>query len=698
MNSLPPPEQFLEQLQRLTATDIEAEIARRDAERQRKAAIEEDREACKSLSEFIKRAWHVIEPGTPYTHGWHISAIAEHLEAVYRGELRRLMIAVPPGTSKSTAVGVFFPMWCWGPMQSPWMRFVGVAHEQTLGVRDNLKCRRLVQSEWFQERWPTPIASDQNEKLNFENSSTGFRAVATPSNITGKRANVVVCDDPISVENANSVVEREKVNQWFAESLPTRLNDPERSAIVLVMQRIHEDDPIGMITSKGWGWDFLMLPMRFEPSRRCETSIGFKDPRTKEGELLFPARFPEHVVAELERTMGAFASAGQLQQRPVPREGAMFKRQWFRTVDAVPAGTRFVRYWDLAATSDQFGADPAWTAGVLLGMQPDGRYIVADVNRLRAEGVGVRRMIKETARDDGRFVEIGFPQDPGQAGKVQAQDLTNMLAGYLASSTIETGDKITRAEPIAAQAEAGNIDVLKADWNSEFFQEITTFPGSRFKDQVDALSGAFSRLMRAGMFKTPETQFSIDPVNVASIWSRVAAIDISPTMVSIVWGAFHRTPDVLYVYNAVSVPRQDIAIHADQLTRKDRWTPVLFDMEAHKRGKTEGYALAQSLADRGVNLMTISLDMEAGAEQIATRLARGGLRVFSSLPAWFAEYRRIGRDEKGQMSDAENGIIRATAKIVCFGLDVAVTENQANSDAQGFDQSEYDRPNSSTGY
>ena len=334
------------------------------------ASIEADRENAMRFSVFIERAWHVIEPGTVYKHNWHIDAMAEHLEAVQKEQIRRLIINVPPGASKSTVVGVFFPMWLWGPMEKPATRILGVAHEQTLGVRDNLKCRRLVQSEWFQERWPVAITPDQNEKLNFENTETGFRAVATPSNITGRRGDLVIIDDPISVENANSVVEREKVNLWFAESLPTRLNDPAKSAIVLVMQRVHEDDPTGMILAKNWGWEHLMIPMEFEPERKCYTSTGWEDPRKTPGELFFPERFPQSVVDEYRKTLGNFAFAGQCSSGQSRAKAPCSSGHGSSPSRPAPAGTRWVRYWDLAATEDQFGADPAYTVGLKLGLMP----------------------------------------------------------------------------------------------------------------------------------------------------------------------------------------------------------------------------------------------------------------------------------------------------------------------------------------
>jgi len=236
--------------------------------------------------------------------------------------------------------------------------------------------------------------------------------------------------------------------------------------------------------------------MRFEAERKCTTSIGFQDPRTVDGELLFPERFPEETVASLERTMGSYAAAGQLQQRPAPREGGMFKKAWFPIVRAIPAGTRFVRGWDLAATE---GAGD-WTAGVKIGRQKNGRFIIAGVARDRKATAGVEQMLVNTASQDGYMCEISIPQDPGQAGKAQASYYIGKLAGYTARATPESGDKETRAGPLAAQAEAGNVDVLEGDWNEQFFDEITVFPNGSYDDQVDGASRAFNALAESGKF------------------------------------------------------------------------------------------------------------------------------------------------------------------------------------------------------
>lgn len=459
----------------------------------------------RSLVDFVKMAWHVLEPGQEYKHGRHIDVVAEHLEAAMRGEIRRLSINVPPGSMKSLMCGVFLPAWMWGPKASPSMRFLGVAHEQGLGVRDNLKCRRLIESPWYQNTWGdrVSLAKDQNEKLNFENTAKGWRAVATPSNITGKRADVVTCDDLISVENANSEVEREKVNRWYKESLPTRLNNPDRSVIINIMQRVHERDVSGMLLADDMDYEHVILPMEYEPDRVYYTSLGKVDWRNEPGELLFPERFPASVLDEYKKS--AYAWASQHQQRPAPRDGGLFKQSWFQLIDARPNDiVRTVRAWDLAATKKQATNNPDWTAGVRMSRTASGLFIIEGVNRFRGSAAEVEAAIKTTAASDGKDVTIRIPQDPGQAGKGQAEQMVRMLAGYSVKAERPTGDKATRAAPAAAQAEVGNVRILRTGdpgrdaWIQPFLDEISLFPAGAHDDQIDAMADALNELALGG--------------------------------------------------------------------------------------------------------------------------------------------------------------------------------------------------------
>ena len=333
-----------------------------------------EKEACEeSLATFVKRAWHVIEPGQPYIHGWHIDLIAAHLEAITDGEevdgeaYNRLLVNVPPGTMKSLLVGVFWPAFEWGPRNKPHMRYVCASHSQNLAIRDNVRFRRLVFSDWYQERWGDRVVltNDQNTKTKVENKATGFREAAAAGSITGSRGDRVIIDDPHSVESAGSDQMRASTIDWFLEAVPTRLNNPDTSAIVVVMQRLHEGDVSGVILDKQLGYDHIMLPMRYDSRRAAPTKLGYEDPREDDGELLFPERFPLAVVDRDEKVMGPYATAGQFQQEPAPRGGGIIKDDWWQlwTEEAYPPCDFVVASLDTAYTTKEendFSAMTIW--------------------------------------------------------------------------------------------------------------------------------------------------------------------------------------------------------------------------------------------------------------------------------------------------------------------------------------------------
>jgi predicted phage terminase large subunit-like protein len=450
-----------------------------------------EKELCaRSLSEFVRRSWHILEPGQPYIHGWHVDAICEHLEAITTGDITRLLINIPPGTMKSTLTSVFWPAWEWGPRNLAHTRMIGASHEQGLAVRDARKMRNLITSEWFQSRWPIALVSDQNQKTSYENSETGFRIACAVASMTGKRGDRVVWDDPHSVEAALSDAHRETALRVFQETLPTRLNNPDRSAIVIVMQRLHENDVSGHILESDLGYEHLCLPMEFEPERRCTTSIGFTDPRQEEGELLFPARFSRETVDRDKKVMGTMAVAGQFQQRPAPRSGGFFAWQNIEIVNSAPKLSKVVRYWDKAGTD----GGGAWTAGVKMGQGVDGCWYVLDVVRGQWSAAPREKTIKATAELDGRQVSVWIEQEPGSGGKESAESTVKNLSGFVIKAERATGDKAVRAEPYAVQVEAGNIKVVRGEWNQVFIDEHKNFPVGKYKDQIDAAAGAFNKL------------------------------------------------------------------------------------------------------------------------------------------------------------------------------------------------------------
>lgn len=474
---------------------VQAEIDKRERKRIAKEG-NRIRLECQSLYEFIQQAWPILEPSTPFVGGWALEAICEHLEAVTRGEIKRLLINVPPGMMKSLAVSVFWPAWEWGPKGLAHLRYLTTSFSENNVLRDNQKMRRLVDSQWYRLLWPeVEFSKDQNAKGKFENTKTGGREGRAFVSMTGGRGDRVIIDDPHSVDGGESDVQREATVQTFRESISDRLNDVQLSVIVIIMQRVHEADVSGtVLTLMKSEYVHLELPMEYDPARHCETRVGgrlfFSDPRRQDGELLFPERFPRKEIEALKIAKGDYAYAGQYQQRPTPREGGMFKVDMIIMVDTVPAGAFYVRGWDIAGSTRKTSP---YTVGAELAVH-DGILYIADIKRARAEIADAEALIINTVKDDGLPVEQSIPQDPGQAGKSQKHHLITRLHGSNVHFSPETGKKADRAIPLASQVNGGNCRMVKAAWNAECKAEMRNFPGSTYKDQVDAMSRAYARV------------------------------------------------------------------------------------------------------------------------------------------------------------------------------------------------------------
>ncbi len=462
------------------------------------------------LKHFTRQAWHVLEPTTAFVSGWHIDAICEHLEAVSRGEITRLLINIPPRHTKSLLVSVLWPCWSW--IHNPSSRWLFVSYGQDLSTRDSVKCRRLITSQWYQERWGDKFAitSDQNQKTRFENNKTGYRlATSVGGMLTGEGGGFLIIDDPHNVKEAESDTIRESILRWYDEVLSTRLDDPKTGAKVIIMQRVHERDLSGHVLQKEAGYTHLCLPARYETDRRCTTVLGFSDPRKEEGEPLWPALYGDKELTELENSLGSYAAAGQLQQRPSPRGGGMFKIDKFELIDRFNPDQvlRSIRYWDKAGT--QGGG--AFTAGVLIHRMRDKSYVVADVVHGQwSSGIREQR-IKQVAELDGSKVRIWVEQEPGSGGKESAESTIRNLTGYTARADRVSGSKEVRAEPYAAQVEIGNVSILNRQWTKVFLQEHESFPVGKRKDQVDAAAGALVKL------STPQPRAGVWGVEYAAV-------------------------------------------------------------------------------------------------------------------------------------------------------------------------------------
>ena len=789
-----------------------------------------EHELCqRSFSHFIRRAWPHIIPDR-YIHNWHVDAMAEHFEAVADGQISRLLINVPPGTSKSTITGIMYPAWLWGPKGQPQHKFIGAAHEQGLAVRDSRMMRELVASEWFQSLWPLKLAGDQNEKLFFENEKRGFRQACAVASMTGRRGHcltgdsiidtsdgpkslksiavsastcyvisydiysrklverqvqavargssteiyrvrsssgrVVVCsgdhkfytgrgyiearllskgdslvralrndngsrscrheengqdevrgsillsdvfdnlheqqtwenrstlyrvwektseraaelfkrvqrnfvlpnrgeetrpevhgsvqmvrsrdesaevehkevllkrlqgeasiyrdprgkqppmerrggqeegaafrwyplgvggsadssvgsrswevrrlrlrrehasapykheqsgqphgesgislqrlplrstwrgqieaqadsvamverirgerdtydlqvdgtncffangilvhnsivwDDPLSPEKAHSDTHRETAIRVLKETLPTRLSDPEKSAIIIIMQRLHENDPSGYILANESGYEHICLPMEFDPTRRCVTSLGWQDPRTEDGELLFPGRFPRAVVERDKKAMGEYGTAGQFQQLPSPVGGGIFKDEWWQYYSVLPKIKYRAIYADTAQkTKEQndYSVFQCWGKG------EDGRIYLIDMARGKWEAPELLVIAKAfwdkhkaAPRTMGTLRQ--FKVEDKASGTGLAQQLKQKRVPVLG---IPRGtDKVTRAMDVVPQIQAGNVMLPEsAPWLSDLLSETSGFPNAAHDDIVDPLMDAISDML-----------------------------------------------------------------------------------------------------------------------------------------------------------------------------------------------------------
>lgn len=284
-----------------------------------------------SLAEFVKLMWHVVEPTTPLLWGAALDAICEHLEAVTDGRINRLLINVPPGFAKSLMTDVFWPAWEWGPKNLPSMRYIAFSYSSMLTKRDNGRFAALITSELYRRFWGDRFALPPMwGDTKVENDKTGKKFATSVQGVgTGERGQRVIIDDPHNIKEGESDTIRAETVRWFAESITTRLNDPVTSAIVVIMQRVHESDVSGHILANDLGYCHLMLPMVFD-GRKWVNEIGFEDWREEDGEILFPERFPQHVVDRDQHALGPYAFSGQMQQAPTPRGGGIIKRDWWQ--------------------------------------------------------------------------------------------------------------------------------------------------------------------------------------------------------------------------------------------------------------------------------------------------------------------------------------------------------------------------------
>lgn len=443
-----------------------------------KAAAElERRRRLRERSPF--GAW--LHEATP-AYSWdapHLALVRERLEAIARGELDRLMIFMPPRHGKSQLATVRYPVW--RMMRDPQMSIIIGAYNKTLAESFSRQSRSIARGylRLDEERQ----AADEWQTLE----GGVFRAAGVGTGVTGKGGRLIIIDDPVkSREEANSQAYRDRVWNWYRDDLYTRLEP--NGAIVLIMTRWHEDDLAGRILASedAPSWNVIKLPALAEAGDELNRAAGAP---------LWPQRFDEVDLERIRTVLGTSSFTALYQQRPTPEEGGMFKRQWFDLVGAAPREAQRVRAWDRAGTEG--GGD--YTVGLLMAKDKQGVYYIEDVVRGQYSDLQADKILAQTTEIDAGLhaVTTWLEQEPGSSGKQVAKITIRALAGHVVKAERSTGDKATRAQPYAAQCEAGNVKLVRGAWNAAYLNELTSFPYGTHDDQVDASSLAFNKLTLA---------------------------------------------------------------------------------------------------------------------------------------------------------------------------------------------------------
>ena len=498
-----------------------------------------------SLYEFLKACWKWIDPA-PWVDGWHIDAIAEHLQAVVDGKIRRLIINLPPRHCKSLLLSVAFPAWVWAqphvtPTSGPGVPFVYASHNDNLSLRDSVKCRRLIESPWYQKLWGSrfSLASDQNTKKRFSNDHGGERLITSiDAGVTGEGGQIISIDDPLNASDVASDAAIQNVIDWWTTAMPTRLNDPETGAYIIIMQRLAENDLTGYILEHDVeGWCHLCLPGRYEPERSFHTVIGWKDPRTEAGQLLWPERFSEESLKRLERTMGPWTFNGQIQQRPEPKGGGILKREWWKTWerDSFPPMDFILACLDTALTEDRHN-DPSgmivW--GIFSGdvnahrtriVGPDGEMIIPSTTYSEFAPqvmmmwawdlhLELHELVEKVATTCIKLKVDTLLIESKTAGHSVAQEIRRLYSREKFGVELfdpKSQDKMARLYSVQHLFAEGIIHAPDRPWVERVITQAGQFPRGAHDEYVDLISMGLRKLRDMGLLiRQPEREAEVE--------------------------------------------------------------------------------------------------------------------------------------------------------------------------------------------
>lgn len=442
---------------------------------------------------FLRKAYPSIRGGEPLLWNWHLDAIAYQLARIESGLTQRLLVTMPPRNLKSITISVAWVAWMLG--RDPRRNFVCVSYSNELSAKLARDCRSLMQTAWYRELFPrTVVSSSRSASVDFETTMGGGRlATSITGTLTGRGGDIIIIDDPIKPEEANSDTTREAVNQWFQSTLASRLNDKASGSIVTVMQRLHQYDLAGTLLEAG-GWDQLSLPaiaLRDEviPTGSKRTHIR------KEGDVLHPERESLAVLEQVKASMGSMLFAAQYQQDPVPAAGNMVKAEWLLyyppTFEPVPPG-QIVQSWD---TATKEGIHNDFSVCITAHVHRS-EVRILDVFRRRLAFPDLKRHTIRLAREFRTQALLIEDQASGQQ-LIQTLRQEQPQGMPLPIARKPEGDKISRMAGATGQIEAGQLMLPEdASWLAEFKAEILGFPSVRHDDQADALTQLMNWVLR----------------------------------------------------------------------------------------------------------------------------------------------------------------------------------------------------------
>lgn len=450
-----------------------------------------------TLAEFVRESWQTLEPGNDLLWNWHLDAICEHIEAAlldwshwrstgtHRQRFTNLLINVPPGSMKSRIVSVCAPAWFW--LHQPGWRAAFLSANPRVAMRDSVFCRDLIESPWYQQRFRPHwhLRQDQNTKSTYWNSEGGIRsAFGFASRITGDRFDALFVDDPHDAQEVESDTKRQAVLDRWDAAIRNRVSSPKHSIRVGIMQRLADNDWSGHVLRQD-DWAHLVIPQEFEADRAMPpTPIGWVDPRTEDGDLMFPARFPPDVVAQEKLALGEYRYAGQHQQRPAPRSGNLVKREWIQFYDQPPTEGELILSWDTAG-SDRSDACP-WVCTVWA--IADGKFYLLDVFRKRMNYPTGKKAAIDLLQ---RWQPAATLIEEKSTGQSLIQELRRDPVGgrFSIVPVRPTTDKVTRFKVQTAAFESGRVLLpQRGAWVEDYLGEILRFPASATADQVDSTS------------------------------------------------------------------------------------------------------------------------------------------------------------------------------------------------------------------